>query len=373
MPKTESSSKGKGWVYSIILALGLLAYSFVTGNNPFMIFNFSAGVWLVASLLGAVFVYIVGERLIKKWGFADFSAKATRVAFAFAALVVALIGISQIWSGGVPNFGWLGSIYYFVVTADPGQVVIVTAVVLLTLIILYGAAKDAWSGKGIIAIKMWRTAFAALVVFAFLFWLIGTYRMGQVGGAMQGAARTQLDAFLAGQPVAMLAIDWGYVALGFLGFAFLIGLWKMKIIQAATMLTGAIVWLPFIAWLAWGSLPADYKADVSGALSAANETVNPFLGKDHFVDLQSAPGHRLVVANIGPYDTLTVMVPDSSSVDWQAYPGYESVPGYDPTGYYLYNTTGQGGWKRYYDFTEEFEEGLNATGKTLTLEIWAVK
>jgi hypothetical protein len=299
---------------------------------------------LVAGLLIAVTFLVWGEILIKKQGLTDFSAKAARTAFAIAALVVATIGISQIWSGNWPSFGWVTLAYNYLMPTDFGHAVIGLAVTLLTVIILYGAGKDAWSGSGKITIKMWRAAFATLVGFAFLFWLIGTSRMGQVGDAMQGVARTQLDALLAGQPI-NFKIDMGYFSLGFLGLAFLAGLWKMKIIQAATMLTGAVIWLPFIAWLAWGSLPADFKDDVSGALGAANEAVNPFVGETRYVVLQSNRAGQDIPVTLGPNDNLRISVPMGgfkpcidASVAWKSNHGNASW--FDPRAFG--HLTGQG-------------------------------
>lgn len=349
-------------IVSIILLLGA---GMVLMNSGIVI---SAGGWLIASILGAAAILVGGEILIKKQGLTDYAAKATRFAFTFAAIAVGYIGVSQVWSGTFPAFTF-------------PQMSLLTAGVIfggLTLLVMYLAGVYGFYQKGAPFFTKGTTVVVTVAVLALLlvYFLIGPSRTAQLGGAMQGVAQTQFDAWMSGQPVAIPTIDWGMVSLGFLGLAFLAGLWKMKIIQAATMLTGAAIWLPFIAWLAWGSLPADFKADVSGALGAANETVNPWLGETRHVNLATAAGHRTVVANIGPYDTVQVYIPPKfCTVGWEATSFWQQQHGnaswYDPSGHYLYKVAGGTGQNRTYEFTESFKEGLRSANTTLSLEIWA--
>lgn len=187
-------------------------------------------------------------------------------------------------------------------------------------------------------------------------------------------------------PYGHTAIDWKQIGdlewgkfFGILFFGLCVigfGIFLLKGHKIATFLfvvTASAVVLPTAFYLSWTNVvPKPVQEFVTGAATTVYEA-NPALGENHFVNLRAAPDHKLVVANIGPYDTLTVSVPDGSHLDWQAYPGYERVPGYDPNGYYLYNTTGSSGFTRHYAFTEEFKDGLITAGRTLTLEIWAVK
>ncbi len=358
----------------LVVAIMVLANSNIT---------FPPEGWLVASLLGAVFVYIAGERLIKKWGLTDFSAMATRVAFAFGALVVAGIGISQIWSGGTPSFGWLSG----------NGLTIAVIFGALTVLVMYAWGVKRFMKDGATFFTKGTTVVVTVIVITLLLLVMvldQTLTLNLLDGvqnaAQQGAGSLVETTRTPNGTVvntinwdAISGIDWyrvGIVAILSLSPLVLFKEYmsKNKWAVGPVLAVALVVTLGQVYYMLKYYEPArEVFEDVSGALGAASEPVMEIMGENHFVDLQSAPGHRLIVANIGPYDTLSVMVPDGSSVDWQAYPGYENVPGYDPTGYYLYNTTGQGGWKRYYDFTEEFEEGLNATGKTLTLEIWAVK
>jgi hypothetical protein len=116
--------------------------------------------------------------------------------------------------------------------------------------------------------------------------------------------------------------------------------------------------------------------DVSGALGAANETVNPWLGETRYADLTTTPDHRLVVANIGPNDTVRVQIPPKFCiVDWKPtsfwLQDHGNASWYDPSGYYLYKVAGGSGLNRTYKFTKSFKEGLRAANTTLSLEIWA--
>lgn len=62
--------------------------------------------------------------------------------------------------------------------------------------------------------------------------------------------------------IAAPTIDWGVIVLCLFGVAFLGGLWKMKVIQQTTALGATVIVLPFMLWLAWGTLPSDFREDV---------------------------------------------------------------------------------------------------------------
>lgn len=348
---------------ALVALLGFGFYILFTSNV-----TIPAGGWLIASILGAAGILVGGEILIKKQGLTDIGAKATRFAFTFAAIAVGYIGVSQVWSGTFPALTF-------------PQMSLLTAGVIfggLTLLVMYLAGVYGFYQKGAPVFTKGTTVVVTVAVLALLlvYILIGPSRTAQLGGAMQGVAQTQFDAWMAGQPIIIPNIDWGYVALGFFGLAFLAGLWKMKVIQAATMLTGAAIWLPFIAWMAWGSLPADFKADVSGALGAANETVNPWLGETRYANLTTTQDLRLVVNDIGPHDTVRVHIPPKfCTVDWEATPfwlqQYGNATWYDPTGHYLYKVSGGSSLTRTYAFTDAFKEGLKAAGANVALEFRA--
>ena len=342
--------------------------------------------WLFASLIGAVFVYVVGERLIKKWGLTDFSAKGTRVAFAFGAVVVAGIRIyftvmSYVSPGAslptwledaIREIGWFG--------------VISLAVIALTLV--FGAWRYRLiPGNTSVYLLIAAIGFCIIVGGAYVIMMkLAPQETEMILGAAQNEIQGAAQGLVKTDPYGGKSIDWQAIAgvnwekfFGILFFAvcvvgFVIYLIKgHKIATLLFVVTAAALVLPTAFYLSLTyAVPEPVKEFVTGAATTVYEA-NPLLGEPHFVNLAAAPGHRLVVANIGPYDTLTVYLPEGSSVDWHAFPGYESIPGYDHEGYYMYNTTGSSGFQRYYAFTEEFRDGLSATGKTVTMEIWAVK
>ncbi len=336
------------------------------------------GVWFIAGLLVAATTLLVGEYLIKTWSLTDRAATVARSAAAVMALIISIGTIFPFWNGAMPNISWMSALYTYA-TQDLGRAVQVLAIVLVGSTVIYGAYREMRTNNGNIAIFFWRAAFTLIVIVAFLTWLIGTNRMTQVGSVVQDSARTQLDIWLNGGPM-LPDVDPGMLALGFFGLAFLIGLWKMKIIQMATMVTGAIIWLPFIAWLAWGSLPAEYKQGVNnvvGAVTGAAEGVYeslPMLGEDHYVNLATDSDGKRVVSNIGPYDTVTVYIARGTcGVGWEATNAWRSEYGnadwYDPEGYYLTKVRGGNSVQRTYGFTEAFKEGLKTAGAKLQIEI----
>ncbi len=336
------------------------------------------GVWFIAGLLIAATMLLVGEYLIKTWSLTDRAASVARFTTGLIALIISLGTIFPFWNGTMPNISWIGSLYNFV-TADWVQATQVLAALLIGGVVVYGAYREMKTSSGNIAIFFWRAAFTLIVVVAFLTWLIGPQLMQQVGTVVQTGARNQLSAWLNGQQINP-NVDWGKAALGGLGLLFLAGLWKMQIIQKGAMVTGAIIWLPFIAWLAWGSLPAEYKQGVNnvvGTVTGAAEGVYeslPMLGEDHYVNLAADPDGKRVVSNIGPYDTVTVYIARGTcGVGWEATNAWQAEYGnadwYDPEGYYLTKVRGGNSVQRTYAFTESFKEGLKTAGAKLQLEI----
>lgn len=272
----EVSSKGKGWLYAIVAAGGLLVYSFVTGSNPLALLKFSSGGWLIAGLLVSAGVLIGGEYLIKKWALTDFSAKTARAGFYFAAIVVAGFGIFQTMSGGinVPNMGpsYLHQLMQMFGFATPPwwlYLVIWFAAGSIAVMFFVGVYHHFQDGAPAVTKGTTTLLLTGAIILLLMWMVLGPTRTGQAITAVQNGAQNQFDGLLAGGKI---EIDWSMVALGLLGLFALLGLWKKDKIRTAAMILAAIIWLPLIAWQAIRALPVEFKADVSALTAPVTNT-----------------------------------------------------------------------------------------------------
>lgn len=267
---TNNKWLGIGLVASVVLVAILVLPTLVSWPT------ISTGGWLVAGLLTSAGILIGGEYLIKKWGLNDFSAKAARAAFYFAAIVIAGIGITQTMSGGfnLPNMGpsylhqlmqvfgfatppwWLNLVIWFAA----GSIVVMFAVG------VYNHFKD---GAPAVTKGTATLVITGAIIMLLMWMVLGPTRTGQAITAVQSGAQTQFDGWMAGGKI---EIDWGMITLGFIGLAFLLGLWKKDIIRTAFMIVSAVIWLPFIAWKGIQALPAEFKADVQSVAAPVADT-----------------------------------------------------------------------------------------------------
>lgn len=202
-----------------------------------------------------------------------------------------------------------------------------------------------------------------------------------IQGAAQGLVKTD--------PYGGKSIDWQQIGEfnwgKFFGFAFFgiciiaIGTFLLKgnkIVMLAFAVTASILVFPTAFYYSWTFVvPEPVKEFVTGAATTVYEA-NPALGETRYANLATAAGHRTVLSGIGPYDTVQVYLPPKGcQVGWMATDSWlqqhAGIPGYDPSGHYLYKTAGGSGLQREYSFTEEFKYGLKAANTTLTLEVWA--
>lgn len=367
--------------------LGLLITGLVLMRSGMSI---PPGGWFFTSLIVTAGILVGGEILIKKLALADFGAKVARVAFVFAALVVALTGISQIWSGtlpgtpGVPNWfsnlsntiGWFG---------------IVTVAVSAVALAVGGYRYTKLPGN--ISAYLFVTVVACIIFFG------GLYVIGLLVAPLQtqvllDAAQASIQQGADGlttitSPYGHRTIDWQAIGelnwgkfFGILFFGICVigfGVFLLKGHKIATFLfvvTASALVLPTAFYYSWTNVvPEPVQTFVSDAAGTVVEA-NPFLGEKHEVNLHTALNGRMNRNGIGPNDSVEITISGGCSIDWIPTPSwlsqYGGQPWYDPTGYYLQKIAGGSGRVRTYEFTERFKEGLRQANATLDLEIWQV-
>lgn len=387
--KPDSSSKGKGWVYVIILALGLLAYSFVTGNNPFaLLSNIPAGGGLLVCFLLAAAVYIWGERFIKKQSLDGIGAKATRVAFAIASLVVAFIGVTTIMTGnlsvpgmpswlqtGVTSLGWFGVISLGVIAAT----------------LVFG---------------IWRytkipgnaSAYLFMGVVVFFIFFGGLYVIGMLVAPWQtkillDAAQTSIQQGTEGlttptSPYGHRAIDWQaigefnwgkFFGISFFGLCVIgVGIFLLKgnkIVTFVFVIVASLLVFPTAFYYSWTfAVPEEVKEFVTGAATNAYEA-NPFLGERHTHNLSGLnSGETKTIIDVGPYDDIRVAMPRKvcrfagpngimPSAGWLA--RFGSEPWFDPNTFI--KRTNSSPDIRTYELSEQMKKGMKDADTTVDI------
>lgn len=364
----------------LVVAIMVLANSNIT---------FPPEGWLVASLLGAAAILVGGESFIKKQGLADTGAKAARAAYVFGAVVVAGTGIyftvmSYVTPGAslptwledaIREIGWFG--------------VISLAVIALTLV--FGAWRYRLiPGNTSVYLLIAAIGFFIIVGGAYVIMMkLAPQETEMILGAAKNDIQGAAQSLVKTDPYGGKSIDWQQIGEfnwgKFFGFAFFgiciiaIGMFLLKgnkIVMLAFAVTASILVFPTAFYYSWTFVvPEPVKEFVTGAATTVYEA-NPALGETRYANLATAAGHRTVLSGIGPYDTVQVYLPPKGcQVNWMAtdtwLQQHAGIPGYDPSGHYLYKTAGGSGLQRKYSFTEEFKHGLKAANTTLTLEIWA--
>jgi hypothetical protein len=259
---------GFGWAYQAIIYIWQLA------------------LWIITVCT----IYAVGEITIRKYIPVGNGRAVTRVLLAIASLVLATAIIISFMTGGFWSFGWVGNVYNAGISgtmlslynnAKNNWAMLNTILILTitTIIVLYGAVLNMTGGQNFAKKSAW-VAGVIGVLLVIGYWLVGQQRMETVNSVIQNGARNQFDAWFAwfqgrAPHPPILAFDSGMIALGFLGFWLIWGLWKKEFLRTSVAVIAAIVLLPVIIWSAWGALPADFKTDVGGVVKAVGKLEMP--------------------------------------------------------------------------------------------------
>ncbi len=286
--------------------------------------------WLIASLLGALAVYIGGELLIKKWGLADFSAKATRVAFAFGALVVAFIGISQIWSGGLPSIGpsYLQTIMSFLGFQGPAwwmPMVSNFAMICIAVMFFVGVVHHFKDGAPIVT-KTTATIIVSLAIIVLVMnWFLTPAVTTELVNAAQHDAQCAARSVIKNSTVCQdTALDWeallnpdswykiGFVLICAVAPFVVFNEYRKRNKWAVYPLLAVALIITIggtYAILKRSEIAQEVYEDASGALGAANEALNPALGESREVHLEKGSTGTTQGVEVGVHDTITVFMP----------------------------------------------------------------
>lgn len=209
-------------------------------------------IWMTAACI----VYAIGETFIRKTVPVGNGRAIARIVIAILALTFASAITASTVNQGLWSFGWVGNPFTAVTLSWSTSIVVLTGILLLIMAV-YGAYRDAKTAGDRLAILAWRTLLVVLIVLTALILSVGAGGVTDIGNWWQTWSQSNLHAFLTGQPMSF-TINWGKVVLGVFGLFAIWAAWKFTGIRIMAAVIGALFWIPFITWLAWGSLSADF-------------------------------------------------------------------------------------------------------------------
>lgn len=214
-------------------------------------------IWQIVIWMTAVcIVYAIGETFIRKTVPVGNGRAIARIVVAILALTFASAITASTVNQGLWSFGWVGNPFTAGTLSWSTSIVALTGILLLIMAV-YGAYRDAKTAGDRLAILAWRTLLVVLIVLTALILSVGAGGVTDIGNWWQTWSQSNLHAFLTGQPMSF-TINWGKVVLGVFGLFAIWAAWKFTGIRIMAAVIGALFWIPFITWLAWGSLSADY-------------------------------------------------------------------------------------------------------------------